>query len=105
MSRFLVNNPNPRVMEQCAALDEIDVNHMAFNVPVDHEETLHVLQSFVGSSLQLSKHKGRLWRQENWRYLILTWNPITTLASFSNDTKRRLCEYFSANGHIVLPSG
>jgi hypothetical protein len=60
MSRFLVNNPNPRVMEQCAALDEIDVNHMAFNVPVDHEETLHVLQSFVGSSLQLSKHKGRL---------------------------------------------
>ena len=78
---------------------------MAFNVPVDNEQTLGVLQSFVGSSLQLSTHNGRLWRHEDWRYIVLTWNPIITLVSFSNQTKQQLCQYFSANGHIVLPSG
>jgi hypothetical protein len=102
MSRFLVNNPNPRVIEQHADLEEIDVDHMAFNIPVDHEGTLDVLKSFVGSSLQLSTNKGRLWRQENWQFLILSWNPIITLVAFSNDTKQCMCEYFSANGHIVL---
>jgi hypothetical protein len=44
MSRFLVNNPNPRVIEQHAGLEEIDVDHMAFNIPVDHEGTLDVLK-------------------------------------------------------------
>ena len=104
MSRFLVNNPNPnpRVIEQHAGLEEIDVYHMAFNIPVDHEGTLDVLKSFVGSLLQLSTNKGRLWRQENWQFLILSWNPIITLVTFSNNTKQRMCEYFSANSHIVL---
>ena len=91
MSRFLVPDPNPRIM--------------LFNIPVDHKQTLDVLKSFVGSSLQLVTNKGRLWRQEDWNYIILSWNPIITLVPFSNDTKQRLCNYFSANRHIVLPSG
>ena len=37
--------------------------------------------------------------------LVLSWNPNITLVAFSNDTKRRLCDYYSVNGHIVLPSG
>ncbi|CAB4003151.1 Hypothetical predicted protein [Paramuricea clavata] len=105
MSRFLVDNPNPRVFNERAALDEVDVDHMPFNIPVDHEETLAVLQSFVGSSLLLSTNKGRFWRHEDWRYVVLTWHPIITLIPFSVQTKVQLCQYFSANRHIVLTSG
>jgi hypothetical protein len=57
MSRFLVPEPNPRVIEDHAALEEIYIDHMAFNIPVDHKQTLDVLKSFVGSSLQLATDK------------------------------------------------
>ena len=77
----------------------------AINLPVNDEETEDVLKSLVGNAVQLATDKGRLWHREHWNFLILAWNPIIILTTFSNVTKDHLCDYFSNNGHVVLPSG
>jgi hypothetical protein len=105
MSRFLVAEDNPRVLADHPTIEEIDIDHMAINLPVNDEETEDVLKSLVGNAVQLATGKGRLWHREHWNFLILAWNPIIILTTFSNVTKDHLCNYFNNNGHVVLPSG
>jgi hypothetical protein len=53
----------------------------------------------------LSTKKGRHWHREAWNFIVLCWNPVIILAMLTNDIKDRMCNYLSANGHTVLPSG
>jgi hypothetical protein len=40
-------------MYKCITIEEIDIDHMAVNMPLDNEATETVLKSFVGNAVQL----------------------------------------------------
>jgi hypothetical protein len=105
MSRSLVVDNNPQVVTENASIEDIDINHVVFNVALNHEEAANTINTFTGNIVQLSTDKGRSWRREAWNFLVICWNPAIILTLFSNALKQRLCNYFSAHGHVVLPSG
>jgi hypothetical protein len=81
------------VVAENATIEDIDIDHVAFNIPIHHEKR------------QLSTEKERNWHCEAWNFLVICWNPVIILTMFSNELKGRLCNYFCANGHTILPSG
>ena len=105
MSRSLVAEANPQVVAENANIEEIDIDHVAFNVAIHHEEAANAINTFTGNTVQLSTEKGRNWHREAWNFLVICWNPVIILTLFSNGLKERLCNYFCAHGHTVLPSG
>ena len=105
MSRSLVTEANPRVVTDNANMQEIDIDHVAINVPILHEDAANTINTFTGNTVMLSTKKGRHWHREAWNFIVLCWNPVIILTMLTNDIKQRLCNYFSANGHTVIPSG
>ena len=93
MSRSLVAEANPQVVAENANIEEIDIDHVAFNVAIHHEETANAIDT-----VQLSTEKGRNWHHEAWNFLVICWNPVIILMLFSNGLKERLCNYFCAHG-------
>jgi hypothetical protein len=42
-------------------IEDLDIDHMAVNIPVNNESAENVLKSFMGNAVQLETDKGRLW--------------------------------------------
>jgi hypothetical protein len=83
----------------------LDIDMFAVNLPTNDPRTLATLIQFVGNTVMLSTARGRNWHQEAWDFMVLTYNPVITLTVNSQQVKEELCNFFSAKGHVVLPSG
>jgi hypothetical protein len=59
MSRSLVTEANPRVVTDNANMQEIDIDHVAINVPILHEDAANTINTFTGNTVMLSTKKGR----------------------------------------------
>jgi hypothetical protein len=105
MSRSLVAEENPRVVSENATREEVDIDHVAINIPIGHEEAANTIKAFTGNTILLSTKRGRHWHREGWNFLVLCWNPVIILTMLTDDLKGRMCNFMSARGHVVLPSG
>ncbi|CAB3985186.1 death-inducer obliterator 1 [Paramuricea clavata] len=75
MADFVFQEENPRFLQRNVEEEDVDIDHLAINLPVDDERTEEVLKSFVGNAVNLGTRKGRTWHRETWNFLILAWNP------------------------------
>ena len=46
MSRSLITEDNPQVVAENATVEEIDIDHIAMNIPINHNETENVITSY-----------------------------------------------------------
>jgi hypothetical protein len=76
MSPSLITEANPQVIADDATIEEVDIDHVAVNTPLNHEATDNVVKSFPGNTVQLATEKGRNWHCEGWNFLIICWNPV-----------------------------
>ncbi|CAB4007593.1 Hypothetical predicted protein [Paramuricea clavata] len=105
MADFVFQEENPRFLQRNVEEEDVDIDHLAINLPVDDERTEEVLKSFIGNAVNLGTRKGQTWHRETWNFLILAWNPCIILTMLCNVVRRQLCDYFSHHGHVVLPAG
>ena len=49
MSRSLITEDNPQVVAENATVEDIDIDHIAMNIPINHDETENVITSFTAT--------------------------------------------------------
>ena len=57
MSHSLISEDNPQVVAQDATVEEIDIDHVAINLPVNHDKMENVLKSFTGNTVELAQRR------------------------------------------------
>ena len=89
MSRSLVVEANPRVVSENATREEVDIDHVAINIPIGHEEAANTIKAFTGNTILLSTKRGRHWHREAWNFLVLCWNPIIILTMLTEKSNKK----------------
>jgi hypothetical protein len=76
---IIINDDDPAVVRNIVHEEELDIDHVAINIPVGHDQTQELLTSLVGNTITLSTNKGRTWHREQWNFMALAWHPFIVL--------------------------
>jgi ABC-type uncharacterized transport system substrate-binding protein len=60
MSRSLITEANPQVIAQDATVEEVDIDHIAVNIPVNHDAMENVVKSFTATLCNLPPKKEEI---------------------------------------------